>query len=351
MSHSHSAFVRNLAKAKGLTLVASAALTVRRIPRGTGFSYCHAGGSRVHNKRELARLNALAVPPAYVEVRFAADPSAHLQAIGTDAAGRLQYRYHPAWTEVREAVKARRLARLARALPAIKRAVVRTLASAGPSVDFAAAAVVHLVDLTALRAGAERHARDRGTGGASTLLKSNVAVSGDAVLLEFKAKGARTVTKEVRDARLAKAVARLQRLPGRRLFQYRAPDGAVHPVRAREVNSYLREVGGRRISLKDFRTLVGSGGVLEALAAQPAGRSQRERRSQLRSAVVEIAGELANTPTVCRKSYVHGAVVAAFESGRLSRMRKPPRSPAKKATALARLVTKTASETKTRQDT
>jgi DNA topoisomerase-1 len=351
MSHSHSAFVRDLAKAKGLTLVAPAALTLRRIPRGAGFSYCHEDGRRVRDKAELARLKALAVPPAYVEVRFAADPSAHLQAVGTDAAGRLQYRYHPAWTDVREAVKARRLATLARALPEIKRAVVRTLAAADLSADFAAAAVVHLVDLTALRAGAERHARDRGTRGASTLLKSNVVVRRNTVLLEFKAKGAKRVTKEVRDARLAKAIARLQQLPGRRLFQYRAADGAVHSVRAREVNDYLREVGGRRISLKDFRTLVGSTGVLEALAAHPAGRSQRERRSQLQSAVVDVAEELANTPTVCRKSYVHAAVVTAFENGRLSRMRKVPRSAAKKAAAVARLVTETVGETKIRQDT
>jgi DNA topoisomerase-1 len=341
MSHSHSAFVRDLAKAKGLTLVAPAALTVRRIARGTGFSYCRENGRRIRDKAELARLKALAVPPAYVEVRFAADPAAHLQAVGTDAAGRLQYRYHPAWTEVREAVKARRLARLARALPEIKRAVVRTLAAADLSADFAAAAVVRLVDLTALRAGAERHARDRGTRGASTLLKSNVVVRGNIVLLEFKAKGAKKVTKEVSDARLAKAITRLQQLPGRRLFQYRAADGTVHSVRAREVNDYLRKVGGRRISLKDFRTLVGSTGVLEALAAQPAGLSQRERRSQLRSAVIEVAEELANTPTVCRKSYVHAAVVTAFESGRLSRMRKAPTSPVKKAAALARLVTET----------
>jgi DNA topoisomerase-1 len=338
MSPARSALVRTLAKEKGLVIVGIDTLTHRRVRRGAGFSYCDGNGRAIRDRTELARLKSLAMPPAYVEVRYATDASAHLQAVGTDAAGRLQYRYHPQWTEVREAVKARRLARLAHALPAIKRAIAKELGGSDCTADFAAAAVVHLVDIAAIRAGGESYAREHGTRGASTLLKSNVRVRGQSVVLQFTAKGGKAVTKQVRNARLAAALAKLQELPGRRLFQYLGTDGLVHAMRANDVNAFLRRVAGQRISLKDFRTLVGSRGVLEALAGTPAGSSQRARRSQLRSAVTEVAERLANTPTVCRKSYVHAAVVTAFEEGQLSRMRKPPRSALKQAELLARLV-------------
>ena len=200
------------------------------------------------------------------------------------------------------------------------------------------AAVVHLVSLTAIRAGGEAYAREHGTRGATTLLKSNVTLAEGLVTLQFKAKGGKAVVKEVRDIRLRAAMQALMALPGRRLFQYRDAEGAVHAVRAGDVNAYLCGVAGRRLSLKDFRTLVASAAVLEALAATEPASSERARRSQLRSAVTAVAEELANTPTVCRKSYVHEAVVTAFEQGALARLRKPTRSPIKKAEVLARIV-------------
>lgn len=336
MSQRHSVLVRSLAKEYGLAIVGLAELTLRRRRCGKGFSYCTGGGNLVRNRQQLARLKSLAVPPAYTEVRFASDPSAHLQAVGVDAAGRLQYRYHQKWTDVREGVKAHRLARLCRSLPAIRRAVEKGLVSTGCTADFAIALVVRLVDRSAIRAGNESYARERGTRGATTLLKSNVAVRAETVTLQFKAKGGKTVCKDMRDRCLAKALRRIMALPGRRLFQYRGDDGSIRPVRANEVNAFLRNVVGRPVSLKDFRTLMGSAGVLDALVAIPVGSSQRKRRKQIREAVVDVAEELANTPTVCRKSYVHAAVVSAFEDGKLSRMRKP-RSSTKKAALLARL--------------
>src|SRR5437016_147556 len=169
--------IETLASEQGLSIISLEALTIRRTRCGKGFSYRNGKGC-VRDPRELARLRSLAVPPAYVDVRYAADPSAHLQAVGTDAAGRLQYRYHPNWTGVREALKARRLMRLARALPAIKRAVARALRTEAEDASFAIAAVVHLVSLTALRAGGESYAKERGTRGATTLLKSNVRIAG-----------------------------------------------------------------------------------------------------------------------------------------------------------------------------
>lgn len=338
MSQSQKKFVEAVAREKGLTIVGPETLTVRRQRCGTGFCFRLESGALLRNAREIARLKALAVPPAYTDVRYAEDPSAHLQAVGTDAAGRLQYRYHPKWTEVREALKARRLAGLAKALPDIERAIAKALQAQEVDATFAAAAVVHLVSRTAIRAGGEAYVREHGTRGATTLLKSNVTLAERLVTLQFKAKGGKAVTKEVRDVRLRTAMQALMALPGRRLFQYRDAEGAVHPVRAGDVNAYLCSIAGRRLSLKDFRTLLASAAVLEALAATEPASSERARRSQLRAAVTEVAEELANTPTVCRKSYVHEAVVTAFEEGALRRLRKPTRSPIKKVEVLARIV-------------
>jgi DNA topoisomerase-1 len=338
MGNRPSKLIETLAREKGLTIVGPDALTIRRQRCGRGFAFRAASGAALRNRADIARLKALAVPPAYADVRFAADASAHLQAVGTDAAGRLQYRYHPRWTEVREALKARRLASLAHALPDIERAVVKALHGETVDAGFVLAAVVRLVSLTAIRAGGEAYARERGTRGATTLLKSNVKTGDGVLTLQFKAKGGKPVSKEVRDPRLVAAVDALMLLPGRRLFQYRNADGALHPVRAGDVNAFLCDIAGRRISLKDFRTLVASSSVLEALAATEPASSERGRRSQLRTAVTAVAEELANTPTVCRKSYVHEAVVTAFEEGALARLGKPSRSAAKKAEMLARIV-------------
>lgn len=338
MAISQKKLVEALARDKGLMIVGPDALTIRRQRCGKGFLFRKVSGAVVRDPAEVARLRSLAVPPAYVDVRFAADAAAHLQAIGTDAAGRLQYRYHPRWTEVREALKGRRLAGLAKALPDIDRAVARALQGEMSDTAFVLAAIVRLVHLTAIRAGSEAYAREHGTRGATTLLKSNVRLGDDTVALSFKAKGGRAVAKEVRDVRLHAAITALMALPGRRLFQYRDEAGALHAVRAADVNAYLRSIAGRRISLKDFRTLVASSSVLETLAARPPAASQRARRSQLRAAVEAVAEDLANTPSVCRKSYVHEAVVTAFEQGALARLHKPPRASVRKARVLARIV-------------
>ncbi|CAN5906112.1 DNA topoisomerase IB [soil metagenome] len=315
---------------------------MKRQRSGKGYSFLTSSGSVLRDASEIQRLKSLAVPPAYINVRFAADKAAHLQAVGEDAAGRLQYRYHPRWTDVREALKARRLASIARSLPDIRRAVARSLASAELDRRFVAACIVELVGLTAIRAGSEEYARDHGTRGATTLLKSNVRLGAkNVVTLSFKAKGGKLVTKDVKNARLHAALARLLALPGRRLFQCHEPDHAVRAVRAAEVNAFLKEIAGRRISLKDFRTLVASAAALKALAETIPATSERQRRRQVREAVVGIAEQLTNTPTVCRASYVHGSVVTAFEAGALKAAQiKKAKSPVRQAELLARIVSK-----------
>jgi len=256
----------------------------------------------------------------------------------TDAAGRLQYRYHPQWQRVREVRKARRLARLADALPRIQRSVSQRLNSTEPSREFALAAVVELVARSAIRPGSEEYARLRGTRGAATLLKSNVSVYGETVKLRFRAKGGKLIEKEIHAPKLASAIDLLQQLPGRRLFQYRSADGAVHAANAREVNQFLRELAEVEISLKDFRTLLASVSVLDALARAEPATSKRARRRQILDAICEAAGELGNTPAICRKSYVHETVVNAFENGMLDRFAetlRASRSTAKRAKVLA----------------
>lgn len=331
-----------LAKERGLILVRPQALDVRRRRCGKGFSFVMPSGGVLRDPAEITRLKALAVPPAYSNVRFASDPAAHLQAVGEDAAGRLQYRYHPKWTEVREAMKAQRLNRLAKALPAIRRALGRCLSSELIDLSFAAASVVELVSLTAIRAGSEEYAREHGTRGATTLLKSNVRLgAGKHVALTFMAKGSKAVTKEISSARLRAALDRLMALPGRRLFQFQTDDGAVRPVRAGDVNAFLQTIAGQRISLKDFRTLIASANALYTLAGMPPAESAAKRGKQVREAVIEVAAGLANTPAVCRTSYIHEAVITAFESGALKRVAgKKSRSAAAQAAVLARLVAK-----------
>jgi DNA topoisomerase I len=330
-----------LIKRAGLRHMAADTLSIRRRRCGRGWSYIGPDNRRIQDHATLRRLARLAVPPAYRDVVYAEHPAAHLQATGRDSEGRLQYRYHRHWEKVREVRKARRLARLADALPRIHRSLGRHLATAEPTRHLAFAAVIELVARTAIRPGSEAYARLRGTRGAATLLKSNVKICGETITLTFRGKGGKTVVKECTAARLANVIALLQQLPGRRLFQYRAENGDLRHVTAREVNTFLREIAGIRISLKDFRTLLASASVFEMLARAEPAASERKRRQQILEAVRIAADTLANTPAICRKSYVHQAVVTAFEEGALERFAdalKRCRSAPRRAQLLAKII-------------
>jgi DNA topoisomerase-1 len=330
-----------LIKSAGLRHISADALSIRRQRCGKGWVYLGPGDRRIKDDATIRRLARLAVPPAYRDVVYAEDPSAHLQAVGRDSAGRLQYRYHPRWEQVREVRKARRLARLAEALPRIHRSLGRHLAPAQPIRSFALAAVIELVARSAIRPGNESYARLRGTRGAATLLKSNVTIYGATITLTFKGKGGKKIVKEFTAPRLAKALVVLQQLPGRRLFQYRSTAGAVRHVTAREVNIFLREIAGLQISLKDFRTLLASASVFESLCTAEPAATERKRRRHLLDAIRIAADALTNTPAICRKSYVHQAVVTAFEDGvleRFSEALKRCRSPVRRARLLREVI-------------
>ncbi len=326
-----------LLKSAGLRHVTADALSIRRQRCGRGWHYFGPDARRIKDHATLRRLAHLAVPPAYQDVVYAEDPAAHLQAVGRDSAGRLQYRYHPDWEKVREIRKARRLARLADALPRIQRALGRHLGASEPTRQLACAAVIDLVARTAIRPGSESYARLRGTRGAATLLKSNVTLYGETITLTFRGKGGKRIIKEVTAPRLAGVIATLQQLPGRRLFQYRGEDAQLRHVTAQDVNVFLREIAGTRISLKDFRTLLASASVFEMLSQKEPAASEGKRRKQVLEAVRIAAETLANTPTICRKSYVHQAVVAAFEDGVLQRFAEALKG-CRSATRRARLL-------------
>ena len=304
-------------------------LTIRRRRNGKGFQYLGPGGKPICNPRLLTRLKRLAVPPAYEDVFYAADTSAHIQAIGRDSAGRAQYRYHPEWDKVREMRKAQQLARLLRLLPKIRRAIARYLRDKVFSREFASAAAIDLIAATAIRPGSEAYAREHGTRGAATLLQSDVSITGDRIALKFRGKGGKQIERSVRSPRLARVLKRLKTLPGRRLFQYRAQNGDLYTVRRRDVNDFLHAIAGDAVSLKDFRTLAACGRALEHLATLTPKPSEAGRRRQLNGALEAVAAELANTPAICRKSYVHAVVVGAFEEGRLAKVAARASGPVK----------------------
>jgi DNA topoisomerase I len=334
--------VESLARELGLNLGDQNQLTIRRIKRGKNYSFVRANGSAIRHTGTIKRLRSMAVPPAYAEVRYSPDPKSHLQAVGRDAAGRLQYRYHADWEKVREQRKAHRLARLVGALPKIRRAVSMHLSGEEPTREFALAAVIELIARTAIRPGSESYARLNGTRGASTLLKSNVVLEDDCVVLTFKAKGGKAVRKECDAAKLVRAIAILRGLPGKRMFQYRDLSGQVRAVNTTQVNAFLREIAGIKISLKDFRTLMASAVVLESLSRISPASSARGRRKQVLEAVRAAADELSNTPAICRKSYVHDTIVTAFEDGILERFAATMtgyRSQSKREQLLAQVVT------------
>ena len=334
--------VEELAEELGLTLGEQTELTIRRVKRGKGYGFVRANGTTIRHAGTVRRLHAMAMPPAYREVRYSPDPNTHLQAVGIDAAGRLQYRYHSDWEKVREQRKAHRLAKLVGALPRIRRAVSKHLASEAPTREFALSAVIELVARTAIRPGNESYMRMHGTRGATTLLKSNVTLDNNCLVLTFKGKGGKAVRKECDTPKLARALDILRGVPGKRMFQYRDAQGIVRAVSTTQVNAFLREIAGIKISLKDFRTLMASAVALETLSQVTPAASARGRKKQILEAIRAAADELTNTPAICRRSYVHDTIVVAFEDGILARFAatmKGRRSQTGREQLLAQVVT------------
>ncbi|QEN85280.1 DNA topoisomerase IB [Labrys sp. KNU-23] len=300
-----------------LRIVSPDQLDLRRRRCGRGFSYLDAAGHRITDKTALARFRALAIPPAYSQVRIAADEQAHIQAIGRDEAGRLQYRYHSEWERRRENRKALNMVRLVRTLPRIRAAIRRDLASPKLDRNKAIACAIALIDSTHIRVGGAAYARDNGSHGAATLLKRHVTIKAGRVELRFRGKGGKPIHCMTEDAALARALGRLRTLSGPRLFQFVNADGSRRLIEAGDINAYLRDISGIDVTAKDLRLLGASKWAVQELAALTPARSVAGRKRQIAAVMRQVSYHLVNTPAVARKSYVPALIVESFKTGRL----------------------------------
>ncbi len=286
------------------------------------FSYFEPSGQRITDPDEIKRINALAVPPAYTDVWICPDPCGHLQATGRDARGRKQYRYHPRWREVRDADKYSRLREFGLALPKLRKQLEALLAAPGFSRDKVMATVITLLDATLIRVGNTQYARDNRSYGLTTLRSRHVEVNGSAILFQFRGKSGIEHQITVKDRRLARIIKRCLEIPGQNLFQYLDENGERHTVSSSDVNAYLQTLTGADFTAKDYRTWAGSALAL-AVLRELTHESETEAKRHVVEMVKGVAKQLGNTPAVCRKSYIHPAVVEKFMLGALAELPRP----------------------------
>ncbi|MCA1662778.1 MAG: DNA topoisomerase IB [Myxococcales bacterium] len=302
----------------GLRWVSDDAPGIRRVRAGKGFRYVDAEGKTVRDDKTVTRIKQLVIPPAWRDVWICASTDGHLQATGRDARGRKQYRYHARWREKRDETKYDKMIMFGLALPKIRERVDEDLKKSGLPRERVLATVVRLLETTLIRVGNEEYARSNKSYGLTTLRDHHVDVQGAELRFEFRGKSGVKHRVAVHDRRLARIIRRCQDLPGHELFQYVDDAGELHSVSSQDVNDYLREITHQEITAKDFRTWNGT--VLAAAALRqvcsqgPRGRSNRV----VAKCIESVAARLGNTKSVCRKCYVHPAVVNAYMDGTLA---------------------------------
>ncbi|NEU14195.1 DNA topoisomerase IB [Methylobacterium sp. BTF04] len=308
---------RDAAEEAGLTYIDDGTPGLTRAKSGTGFSYRDAKGAPVRDAKVLARIRALAIPPAYTDVWICARANGHIQATGRDAKGRKQYRYHADFRAARDLTKFEHVVDFADVLPAIRARVDADMSKRDLPREKVLATVVHLLETTLIRVGNDDYARTNKSFGLTTLRDRHATIAGSKLTFRFKGKSGKTWNLGVKDRRVARIVKACQDLPGQELFQYRDADGAVRDITSADVNAYLREISGRDITAKDFRTWAGT--VLAALALQEfeAFDSEAAAKKNLRTAIESVAARLGNTPTICRKCYIHPQVLHGYLEGDL----------------------------------
>ena len=290
---------------------------VSRRRAGTGFSYRDAEGRAIRDKAVLARIRALAIPPAWTQVWICPDPDGHIQATGFDAKGRKQYRYHAGFRALREEAKYGHMMAFAAALPALRRRIAADMALPGLGREKVLATVVHLLEATMIRVGNAEYAKANESFGLTTLRDEHVAVEGTALRFAFRGKSGKMWQLGVRDRRVARIVKQCQDLPGQHLFQYRDADGTVQAVTSADVNAYLKAASGTDVTAKDFRTWSGTVLAAMALREMEAVDSTARAKRNVTRAIERVAARLGNTPTICRKCYVHPEIVGAYLDGGL----------------------------------
>jgi DNA topoisomerase-1 len=308
---------RDAAESAGLVYVSDERPGIQRRQAREGFAYLKPNGEPVRETATLERIRKLAVPPAWTDVWICPRANGHIQATGRDARGRKQYKYHPQFREVRESTKYEHMMDFARALPAIRAKLAEHMALRGLPREKVLATVVHLLEATLIRVGNDDYAKTNKSYGLTTLRNPHVKVNGSELRFQFKGKGGKTWQLQVKDRRVARIVKACQELPGQELFQYIDESGELKDVTSSDVNAYLRDITGRDVTAKDFRTWAGT--VLAALALREfeSFDSQAGARKNVRAAIERVASRLGNTPTICRKCYVHPEVLAAYAEGNL----------------------------------
>ncbi len=307
------------AKAAGLRYVSDDRPGLTRVRKGKGFAYRDVDGRPLRNPDDLGRIKSLAIPPAWTEVWICPRADGHLQATGRDARGRKQYRYHPRWRAVRDESKYDRMMAFASALPEIRKRTDIDLARPGLPREKVLAAVVRLLETTLIRVGNEEYARTNKSFGLTTMRDRHVRVGKKSIRFEFKGKSGVEHEINLADPRLARIVGRCRDLPGQELFQYLDEDGQPRTIDSADVNDYLREVAGREFTAKDFRTWAGT--VLASLALREfqSFDSETQAKKNIVRAIEHVAERLGNTPSVCRKCYVHPEIIESYLDGSMLR--------------------------------
>jgi len=306
------------AASAGLRYIADDCPGIRRMRTGRGFAYQRAEGGRLAAET-VSRIRSLAIPPAWTDVWICPYENGHLQATGRDARGRKQYRYHPRFREVREGTKFDHMIAFASALPTIRAKVSAHMALRGLPREKVLATVVHLLETTLIRVGNDDYARQNRSYGLTTLKNRHVAVNGSEVRFQFTGKSGKQWSLAVRDRRIARIIRACQDLPGQDLLEYVDEEGSLRRVTSGDVNDYLREITGREITAKDFRTWAGTVLMAVALLQFPEFRSDTEAKRNVRESVKAVAALLGNTPTICRKCYVHPELLRSYLEGGLGR--------------------------------
>jgi len=306
----------------GLRYVSDDMPGIRREKSGHGFRYRYPIGDIVQESEVLNRIKSLAIPPAWREVWICPDPAGHLQATGRDDRKRKQHRYHPRWREVRDETKYGRMIAFGKALPKVRKRVLRDLALRGLSRNKVLAAVVRLLEVSLIRVGNEEYARENDSFGLTTMRDRHVDVNGATIEFNFRGKSGKWHKVGIRDRGLAKVVKSCQDLPGQELFQYVDEQGKRQDVKSTDVNEYLREIGGQDFTAKDFRTWAGT--VLGAMALREFEQfdSKAQAKKNIVQAIENVAMRLGNTPAVCRKCYVHPEIIDSYLDGTLVRTLK-----------------------------
>jgi DNA topoisomerase-1 len=322
------------ARTAGLRHVSDGEPGIRRVPGRGGFKYISPTGAVLRAPAQLARIRALAVPPAWTDVWICRDARGHLQATGRDARGRKQYRYHPDWRVCRDQTKYHRMQAFAAALPHIRRRTAADLSRQGLPREKVLAAVVQLLEKSLIRVGNEEYARDNQSFGLTTMRARHVNVNGTTLRFEFKGKSGIRHCVAVDDRRLARIARQCRDLPGQELFQYIDADGRRQDVTSSDVNAYLKAISGEDFTAKDFRTWAGTVLAATALREFDQVESTARAKKNVLQAIEAVAGVLGNTRAVCRKSYIHPAIIDSYLDGSMSRTLRRRAGAAKKVARL-----------------